>query len=261
MTGSETSLVLRLAAQPAVRVLRLNRPEARNAMNMAMRRQLLSELRDADADPQVRAIVLCGDEKAFAAGADIREMADASVVEIAARDIEGFWASIAAVRKPLVAAVRGLALGAGFELALACDIVVAGTGASFALPEVALGIMPGGGGTQRLARLAGKHVALRHMLTGDRMDAARAHQLGIVTDCVPDEDVMATALGLADRLAELPPLAIERIKQATLKGLDSSLEAGLMLERQSYYFLNASDDKREGVAAFLEKRKPKFTGR
>lgn len=261
MNERRASNVLRQDEQPSVRVLRLNRPEARNALNVALRHELLEELREADADPLVRAIILCGDDKAFAAGADIREMAEASVVEIAERNIEGFWASVSAVRKPMIAAVQGLALGAGFELALACDIIVAGQGASFGLPEVGLGIMPGGGGTQRLPRLAGKQVALRYMLTGDRMDAARAWQLGIVTDCVADDEVMNTALRLAGRLVELSPLAIDRIKQATLRGLDSPLDAGIQLERQSYYFLNATDDRREGIAAFLEKRKPNFTGR
>lgn len=249
------------APSPACRLLRLNRPKASNALNMALRGRLLEELEAARSDAAVRAVVVTGNTDAFAAGADIREMKDASVVEIHARDIERFWREVGSFPKPLIAAVNGYALGAGMELALACDIIVAGPGATFGLPEVRLGIMPAGGGTQRLARVVGKHVALRYMLTGDRFGGEQAAQWGLVSELVPDEEVAARALALAEQIAQLPPLAVRRIKEATLKGLDASLETGLALERQSYYFLNATEDKAEGVAAFLEKRKPDFKGK
>lgn len=242
-------------------LLRLNRPQARNAINSAMRRRLIEALHEMQRDVDVRAVVVTGNESAFAAGADISEMKDAGPVELRARGVEEFWRAIAGFPKPLIAAVNGYALGAGCELALACDIVVAGEGAQFGLPEVRLGIMPGGGGTQRLTRAAGKQIAMRYMLTGDRFGAADAKAWGVVSDVVADGDVVTHGLDLAARLAELPPLALAQIKQAALKGLDAGLESGLTLERQSYYFLNTTEDKAEGVAAFLEKRKPKFKGK
>lgn len=245
----------------AVRLLRINRPEARNALNLDVRRLISAALAEASASDDVRAVVITGDDKSFAAGADIGEMKDASPPEIYARKIEHFWDQFTRFPKPLIAAVQGYALGAGFELVLNCDIVIAGQSARFALPEVRLGIMPGGGGTQRFSRLAGKQIALRYMLTGDRFDAAEAQRYGVVSEITEDEKTLERAISIAEAIAELPPLSVLKIKEAVLKGLDAPLESGLVLERQSYYFLNATEDKAEGVSAFLEKRPAHFKGR
>ena len=245
----------------AVRILRIDRPEARNAFNRDVRRELSAALAAARDAHEVRTVVITGDDRSFAAGADIGEMKDATPAEIATRGIEEFWDDVRRFPKPLIAAVRGYALGAGFELVLACDIVVAGASATFGLPEVKLGIMPGGGGSQRFPRVAGKHVGLRYALTGDFFGAEEAQKFGVVTDLVADDEVLPTALAIAEKIAALPPLAVMKIKEAIVKGLDAPLETGIALERQSYYFLNSTSDKAEGVAAFLEKRKPRFTGR
>lgn len=259
MNAAQTVVVEEPSA--AVRVVRLNRPEARNALNLQVRRELTAALAAAADSDSVRAVVIAGNDTNFAAGADIGEMKDAAPADIHARGIEAFWDEVARFPKPLIAAVQGYALGAGFELVLACDIVVAGQSATFGLPEVRLGIMPGGGGSQRLPRIAGKHVGLRYMLTGEFFGAEAARLFGIVTDLVEDAETLPRALAIADRIADLPPLSVLKIKESVLKGLDASLEAGLALERQSYYFLNSTDDKTEGVAAFLEKRPPRFRGR
>ncbi|WP_034490772.1 enoyl-CoA hydratase-related protein [Afifella pfennigii] len=258
---NEAQSVIVETPSEAVRLVRMYRPQARNALNLVVRRGLMQALAEASEACEVRAVILTGDDKAFAAGADIGEMKDASPPDIHARRIEAFWESVGGFQKPLIAAVNGYALGAGCELALACDIVVAGRGACFGLPEVRLGIMPGGGGSQRLARIAGKHVALRYMLTGERFEAEAAWRHGLVTDLTADEETLPTALAIAEKIAAMPPLAVAKIKESVVKGLNAPLDAALALERQSYYFLNATADKEEGVAAFLEKRPGRFSGK
>lgn len=242
-------------------LLTLNRPEARNALSMELRQALTAALERCREDAAVRCVVIEGAPQFFAAGADLREIADISPIGIMALEVERHWRAMAQFPKPLIAAVRGHALGGGCELAMHCDIIIAGRSARFGLPEVKLGLMPGGGGTQRLARAVGKFQAMRYLLTGDAISAETALALGLACDVVDDEEVLATALDLATRIAERPPLAVRQIKEAVLAGQDVSLDAALALERKSAHLLFASQDMREGIAAFLEKRPPVFTGR
>ena len=244
-----------------VALIRINRPEARNALNMEVRQliaQRMAEVADEDA---VRCIVLTGNEKAFAAGADIKEMANVGTIEMLQRGTLKLWRSIASCPKPVIAAVNGFALGGGCELAMTCDIIIAGESAKFGQPEVKIGIIPGGGGTQRLARAVGKYKAMRYVLTGDIFSAHDAFQMGLVSELVPDAEVEKRAVDMAKHIAELPPLAIEQAKEAVLRGMDASLETGLALETKAIQLLFSSEDQKEGMAAFIEKRKPKFVGR
>ena len=239
----------------------LNRPKVLNALSPDLIRELNQALGELDADEGVRAAVLTGGPRVFAAGADIGDMADRSAVEQLRRDQTGRWAGIAAFAKPLIAAVNGYALGGGCELALMCDLIVAGDSARFGQPEVNLGIIPGAGGTQRWPRAAGKYVAMEVMLTGAPMTATRAYELGVANKVVPAEMTVEVAKRLARQLAEKPPLALRMAKEAVLKAFDSSLTEGLATERKSFYFLFATEDQKEGMHAFLEKRKGVFKGR
>jgi enoyl-CoA hydratase/carnithine racemase len=252
-----------LSERPAegVVLLRINRPEARNALTLELRRVLAGHLTELGADAAVRCVVLAGNEQAFAAGADIREMASASAIEMMQRGSLRIWQAIAACPKPVIAAVRGYALGGGCELAMCCDIIVAGEGAKFGQPEIRIGILPGGGGTQRFTRAAGKYKALRYLLTGDLITAAEAERMGLASEVVPDAEVEARALAMAQQIAALPPLAAQQIKEIVLAGQDLSLPAALVLEQKALQLLFASEDQKEGMAAFLDKRKPVFKGR
>ncbi|HEX5079979.1 MAG TPA: enoyl-CoA hydratase-related protein, partial [Geminicoccaceae bacterium] len=205
-------------------------------------------------------IVLTGDARAFAAGADLREFVDAGAIEILRRRAERYWSTIARTPQPVIAAITGHALGGGLELAMCCDIIVAGEGAQLGQPEVRVGIMPGAGGTQRLVRAVGKFHAMRICLTGRPVAAAEAYRMGLVSQVVPDAEVVPAALEIARDLARLPPLAVMQIKETILAGQDAGLEAGLTLERKAFQLLFASADKREGMQAFLEKRPPRFKG-
>lgn len=248
--------------EDGVLLLRLNRPEALNALNPELRQALADAFRDAAEDDSVRVIVVTGDDKAFAAGADIKAMAEARPLEMHRRGYHRLWQAIADFPKPYVAAVRGFALGGGCELALLSDIIVAGKGATFGLPEIRVGIMPGAGGTQRLVRAVGKYKAMRLLLTGERIDATTADAWGLVSDLVDDDaQVLERALDYARRIAKGPAMAAEQIKDAVLLGADLPLQSALALERKSYHLLFDSDDQSEGMTAFLEKRKPTFTGR
>ena len=252
-----------LVERPAegVALIRINRPEARNALNMEVRRLLAQQLTEVAAEDGVRCLVMTGNEKAFAAGADIKEMANAGTIEMLQRGTLKLWSTIAACPKPVIAAVNGFALGGGCELAMTCDIIIAGESAKFGQPEVKIGIIPGGGGTQRLARAVGKYKAMRYVLTGDIFDARTAYEMGLVSELVPDAEVEKRAVELAKQIAELPPLAIEQAKEAVLRGMDASLETGLALETKAIQLLFSSSDQKEGMAAFIEKRKPRFTGK
>jgi enoyl-CoA hydratase len=242
-------------------LMRLNRPDALNAINMDLRRQLIDRFRELSEDEDVRCIVITGNEKAFMAGADIKEMSDKGTIVVTRMNVRRMWAVIADCPKPVIAAVNGVALGGGCELAMHADIIVAGEGATFGQPEIRVGIMPGGGGTQRLLRAVGKFKAMKMMLTGEPVSGREAFDMGLASEVVADEQVLPRALELADKIAALPPLAARRIKEVILAGHDTSLAAGLMLERRTFDTLFDSEDQKEGMMAFIEKRKPDFKGR
>jgi enoyl-CoA hydratase/carnithine racemase len=255
------ALVLLEHPEPNVALLRLNRPEARNALSPELRGELRDAFLALSNDAQTRCIVLTGDARAFAAGADIRAMVDASPGDMMARRDDLNWGAIRNCAKPVIAAVDGHALGGGCELAMHADIIVAGESARFGQPEVKLGIMPGAGGTQRLARAVGPRRAMLMLLTGQPMTAQEALQAGLVSKVTPDADTVSEAIAIAATIASMPPLAVSEIKQVLLAGLDAPLDVALMLERRAAYLLFDSDDKREAMRAFLEKRKPVFSGR
>jgi enoyl-CoA hydratase/carnithine racemase len=244
-----------------VALLRLNRPDARNALSPELMNELAGELERLDPDPDVRCIVIAGSEKVFAAGADIRAMSERSFAEALYHPAAGFWKRLAMVRTPMVAAVSGWALGGGCELALACDMIVASETAVFGQPEINLGIIPGGGGTQRLTRVLGKQRAMELVLTGRRVDAAEAHRLGLVNEVVEGDDWLEAALDLAGRVAAQPPIAARLAKQAVIAADETTISAGLEEERRLYELAMATEDRVEGMKAFLEKREPKFEGR
>jgi enoyl-CoA hydratase/carnithine racemase len=244
-----------------VALLRLNRPEARNALSPEMMEELATELERLDPDPEVRCMVIAGSEEVFAAGADIRAMSERSFEEALRHPAASFWRRFAAIKTPLVAAVSGYALGGGCELALACDMIVASDTALFGQPEITLGIIPGGGGTQRLARVLGKQRAMEYVLTGRRFDAGMALKWGIVNQVVKKNLWLTEAVELARTVAERPPIAARLAKQAVLAAEESGLSAGLEHERRLYELAMATEDRVEGMRAFLEKREPKFEGR
>ena len=247
--------------RPGVALVRLNRPEVRNALNMEARRQVSAAFRALTDDADVRAVVITGDEKAFAAGADIREMAEATPTSLSIANSFARWERIRRIRKPLIAAVRGYALGGGCELAMACDLLVAADDAVFGQPEIKLGVIPGAGGTQRLTRALGKARAMEIILTGRNVPAREAEAHGLVTQLVPREATLSAALELAARIAAMPPLAVMAAKEAVNRAFELPLEAGLEFERRNFFLLFGSDDQREGMAAFLDKRTPDFKGR
>ena len=261
MTAAAAPVVLAERPAEGVGLIRINRPDARNALNLEVRRLLALHLTAMGSDAAIRCIVITGNETAFAAGADIKEMAGAGAIEMLLRGTHQLWRAIAACPKPVIAAVNGYALGGGCELAMTCDIIIAGEGARFGQPEVKIGIVPGGGGTQRLPRAVGKYQALRYLLTGDLISAKAAFEMGLVSEIVADAEVEKRALALAQQIAELSPLAVEQIKECVLRGMDASLDTGIALETKANQLLFASQDQKEGMAAFIEKRKAKFQGR
>lgn len=245
-----------------VALVSLDRPKVLNALDFALIAELTDALEALDRDQGCRAIVITGSgDRAFAAGADIRELAAQTPASLLGDDEFHRWERIKRVRTPLIAAVRGFALGGGCELAMTCDLLVAGEGAQFGQPEIKLGVMPGAGGTQRLTRAIGKARAMELVLTGRTMGAREAEAHGLVTRVVPDDEVVASALELAGTIASMPPLAVIAAKEAVNRAEELGLEAGLEFERRSFYLLFASDDQREGMAAFTEKRKPAWKGR
>ena len=257
---TETDPVLLERPEDGVALVRINRPAVRNALDLATRKALAAAFERLQDDPAVRAIVLTGDERAFAAGADLGEFIDAGAVEIMRRRAERYWQSVARTPQPVIAAINGYALGGGLELAMCCDLLIAGESAQLGQPEVRVGIMPGAGGTQRLTRAVGKFQAMRLCLTGRPIGAAEALAMGLVSQVVPDAEVLDTALTTARDLARLPPLALMQIKETILAGEDASLDAALTLERKAFQLLFASADKREGMQAFFDKRTPDFKG-
>lgn len=243
----------------AVAVIRLNRPEALNAINAVMMRELAAAVAAAETDTAVRCIILTGSDKAFAAGADVREMAGKSFVDVFADDyFVGEVEAIARARKPIIAAVAGFALGGGCELALLADFVIAADSAKFGLPETNLGVIPGMGGTQRLPRAVGRAKAMDLVLTGRMMDAAEAERAGLVARLVPADQLMPEALAAAQRIAGKSMLAVMAAKEAVNRAGETGLQEGLRFERRLFHALFATNDQKEGMAAFVEKRRPEF---
>ena len=242
-------------------VLKINRPQVRNALNLDVRTRLADEVARAGADETVRCIVITGSDTVFAAGADIGEMADAGPVEVMSRNVQKYWRVLTECPKPLLAAVEGFALGGGLELALCADIIIAGEGAKLGLPEVKVGILPGGGGTQKLARLVGRQRAMLLIMTGRMFGAAEALSMGVVSEVAPAGQALARALDVAREIAAMPPISIMQIKEIVNAGLNAPLETALMLERKAFQLQFATRDQKEGMQAFLAKRKPNFEGK
>jgi enoyl-CoA hydratase/carnithine racemase len=244
-----------------VALLRLNRPEARNALSPELMEELAAAIEVLDADTGVRCIVIAGSDEVFAAGADIRALRERTFEETLSHPATAFWRRVAAAKTPLVAAVSGFALGGGCELALLCDLIVASETAEFGQPEITLGIIPGGGGTQRLARVLGKQRAMELVLTGRRIGAREAERLGLVNEVADEGEWRELAMELAQRIARRPPIAVRLAKQAVLAADETGLAAGLEHERRLYEIAMATEDRIEGMDAFLEKRRPEFKGR
>jgi enoyl-CoA hydratase len=243
MPASDTLLIERQSND--VVVFRLNRPQVRNALNIEVRSRLAAEVAGHAADANIRCLIITGSDVAFAAGADIAEMAEAGPVEVMARNVQKYWGAIMDCPKPVIAAVEGYALGGGLELALCADIIVAAEGARLGLPEVKVGILPGGGGTQKLARLVGRQRSMLLLMTGKLFSAAEAHAMGIVSEVAPTGQALVRALEIAREIAAMPPISIMQIKEIVNAGLDAPLETALMLERK----------------ALQLQRKPKFEGK
>jgi enoyl-CoA hydratase len=252
---------IRTRVEDEIAVVELYRPDVLNALNRQMVTEIVSALEAYDRNDGVRVIVLTGSGRAFAAGADIDEMAGDDPIKLELLNQFAEWDRLALIKKPMIAAVNGFALGGGFELALSCDLIVAAETAEFGFPEVNIGVMPGAGGTQRLTKLIGKTKALEWLWTGERMSAKEAHTLGIVNRVVAPELLLEETMRLARKLAAKPPLSLRLIKEAVNKAVDYPLYEGMQFERKNFYLLFASEDQKEGMAAFIEKRKPRFQGR
>jgi len=242
-----------------VGIVRLNRPQALNALNATLRNELLGAVEAFDADADVGCILITGSDKAFAAGADIKEMADKSYIDIFRADYAADYERLTRVRKPVIAAVAGFALGGGCELAMMCDFIIAADDAKFGQPEIKLGIIPGIGGTQRLARAVGKAKAMDLILTGRMMDAAEAERSGLVARVVPAARLMEEALKVAETIAGMSQPSLLAAKEAVNRSFETSLAEGVRFERRVFHALFATKDRKEGMAAFIEKRPPRFT--
>ena len=259
MTTYQTLLV---ETAEGVTLIRLNRPEALNAFNNQLMDDLTAALAVAEADTGVGCIVITGSDKAFAAGADIKEMASKSYAEVYGEDfITRNWEAVTRCRKPVIAAVAGFALGGGCELAMMCDFIIAADNAKFGQPEINLGVSPGAGGTQRLTRFIGKAKAMDMILTGRMMDSTEAERCALVSRVVPLADLIETAMTAAKKIAALSPNAVKLTKEMVNAAYETPLSQGVMLERRLFHSLFAFEDQKEGMAAFVEKRKPVFTGR
>ncbi|MBI3552814.1 MAG: enoyl-CoA hydratase/isomerase family protein [Elusimicrobia bacterium] len=244
-----------------VGLITLNRPEALNALNHGLMEQLVEALEDFEAAPPIRSIIIAGSERAFAAGADIKEMDQATVAQMSADPHLTRWDRVGKCAKPTIAAVSGFALGGGCELAMACDLIVASETAVFGQPEILIGVIPGAGGTQRLTRAIGKARAMELVLTGRRFTAREALSRGLVNRVVPVESFLSEAKKLAHEIAAKPPIAVKAARDAINKALDVDIDTGLTFERQHFYSLFDTQDQKEGMKAFIEKREPKFVGK
>ena len=254
-------LLIEKAIRPNVAMIQLNRPKELNALNLELMQELKSSLKELDEDDSIRAIVITGNEKAFAAGADIKQMAGKGSVDMMKIDQFSTWDQIRKTKKPIIAAVSGFALGGGCELTMLCDMIIASETAKFGQPEIKIGVMPGAGGTQRLTKALGKAKAMELVLTGEFLSAEQAEKYGLVNKVVPIEFYLEEALGLAQKIAAMSPLAVSLAKESVNRSFETFLDEGLYLERKNFYLLFNSDDQKEGMNAFIEKRAPKFTGK
>jgi enoyl-CoA hydratase len=252
---------LKVEVQGNVGLIRIDRPKALNALNRDVMQEIHEALQTLEADPQVGAIVISGDERAFAAGADIKSMAPASAVEMLEEDLIGLWDRVQEATKPLIAAVSGWCLGGGNELAMACDMIVASETAVFGQPEVNLGVIPGAGGTQRLTRAVGKAIAMEMVLNDRHLSAEEALQLGLINRVVPVELYLEEALKLAGEIAARAPIAVRLGKEMVLRAHETLLSDGIAEERRNFYFLFSTEDQKEGMQAFLEKRQAQWKGK
>ncbi len=241
--------------------IQINRPDVLNALNIELMGELLSALQAFANDPGVGCTIITGNDKAFAAGADIKEMAGASAIEMHIRDQFSTWDKIRKIKKPVIAAVSGFALGGGCELSMMCDMIVAAEGAKFGQPEIKLGVIPGAGGTQRLTRAIGKAKAMEMIMTGRMYSAKEMFDAGLVNRVAPDEIYFEEAEALAKEIASMPLIALQLAKESILKSFDTTIEGGLEFERKAFYLLFASEDKKEGMSAFVEKRPPQWKGK
>lgn len=249
------------AVEDQIGIVTLNRPKVLNALNHELMGELVKALEAFDRDDEVRVIVLTGGERAFAAGADIKEMSEETTVSIMGKDQFSTWDRIKLIRKPIIAAVSGYALGGGCELVMNCDIIVASETAQFGQPEINLGVIPGAGGTQRLTRIVGKYKAMELILTGRPFTACEAHQLGLVNKVAPVELFLEEAKAMAKEIAKKSPIAVKLAKDAIMKTFETTLTEGLQFERKNFYMLFSSEDQKEGMKAFMEKRQASFKGR
>ncbi|UYZ60457.1 enoyl-CoA hydratase-related protein [Hymenobacter latericus] len=248
-------------ARPQVALIELNRPKELNALNLQLMQEVAAALKELDDNDAVRVIVLTGSERAFAAGADIKQMANRTAIDMLIVDQFTVWDQIRKTKKPLIAAVSGFALGGGCELAMTCDMIVASETAQFGQPEIRIGVMPGAGGTQRLTRAVGKVRAMEMVLTGQPIGAAEAYRAGLVNRVVPVGQYLEEAFRLAASIAEMSPVAARLAKESVNRAFETHLDEGLHFERKNFYLTFASEDQKEGMAAFVEKRKPAFKGR
>lgn len=249
------------AVEDQIAIITLNRPKVLNALNHELMDELVNALEAFDRDDQIRVIILTGGERAFAAGADIKEMSEETTISIMLKDRFATWDRIRNIKKPIIAAVSGYALGGGCELVMNCDIIIASETAQFGQPEINIGVIPGAGGTQRLTRVVGKYKAMELILTGRPMTAQEAHDLGLVNKLAPVELFLEEAKAMAKEIAKRSPVAVKLAKEAILKTYDTSISEGLQFERKNFYMLFASEDQKEGMKAFLEKRPASFSGR
>ena len=252
---------LLVSKEGSIGIIQLNRPKVMNALNFELMTELVNALEQLDRDAAIKVVILTGGEKAFAAGADLAEMSLATPVELVLGRRFELWDRIRRISKPIIAAVNGYCLGGGNELAMNCDLIVASETATFGQPEVNVGIIPGAGGTQRLPRAVGKYKAMEMILTGKSISADEAYRIGLVNHVVPPESLMEEAKKMATDIASKPPISIRSAKEAILRAQDTTLEVGLEFERKAFYMLFATEDGKEGMKAFLEKRKPTFKGK
>jgi len=252
--------IIKTEVHGKVGLVLINRPQAMNALNATVMDELATALEEFDSDPNIGAMVLAGDERAFAAGADIKEMADASSVDMLKADRISRWDRIRKIKKPVIAAVSGWCLGGGHELAMGCDLIVASETAMFGQPEINLGVMPGAGGTQRLTRAVGKALAMEMVLNNRNLSAEEALRYGLVNRVAPVELYLEDAIQLANEIAARAPLAIRFAKEAVNNAFETFLTDGISDERRSFYFLFSTEDQKEGMQAFVEKRSPKWKG-